>query len=226
MNNIKYRVDLNYIPQNQDFIKFIEPLGTGHFLVLHKKTDNYHYHGFFQTSLSTRTIRRNFKTFLNSTGNGAYSVGDKVPESDRYKSYCLFRSGHPIETIICTDDVEQLRKIHDEINSINHTEQKSLLKIEVILRKLKPLIKPNMSLRAILVIITDDFRKNNQILHKANITQLGYTLYAFSHDSSDSFVDALIGGDEGFQGIIQNEYRAISRTGPPIDVSETFVEPG
>ncbi len=226
MNNIKYRVDLQYIPQDKNIQKFIEPLGVNHFLVLHKKTDNYHYHGFFQTSLPTRTIRRNFKTFLNSTGNGAYSVGDKVPESDRYKSYCLFRSGHPIETIICTDDVEELRKIHDEATSTNQTQQQSLLKIEVILRKLKPLIKPKTSLRAILVIITDDFRKNNQILHKANITQLGYTLYAYSHDSSDSFVDALIGGDEGFQGIIQNEYRSISRIGPPSDVSSTFVEPG
>jgi len=206
---ITFRIDLECLPKGINVPDLIQDMkSTDQFLVLHKKLNNYHYHGYFKTTLSTRTIRRRLKDILNSPGNAGYSVSDKVPECDKYKAYCLFSKEDTTERIIVNEDLEKLRALHlKRVGTPNKTPNDS--KIENYLKKLKPQITPYMPIKEIISLIANSYMKDNMVLHKANITQMTYTLHAYSHKSTEVFAEGLISSDDGISNCHQADLRRV-----------------
>ena len=220
---VKFRVTLEFIKENIDVVQFFNQLGTGLFLVLHKKPGNYHYHGLLDITTTARTFREKIKEILcplTTVAHGglrSFSVGEKVDDVDRYKSYCMYRTGHPIDAIYVKEEIEDLGP--------EPKNDKKELKQEVDLRELLHLVKDEKTPKEITKMVLKFYKDNFRVIHITKIQQLVHTILMHINDDIEDLAEHILFTDDAlrlmhnktidkFDGRVHDGY-------PPPD----FVEP-
>lgn len=196
--NVKFRLTIEYLKKDIDLVHYLNQYGTGLFMVLHEKQDNYHYHGLLCLTVCIKTFRKHLNALLDPEvsipkGMRPVSLSDKVNDANAYKAYCLYRDGHPISNIVVNDDLQELKSLWTKLQN-KQNDKKSKLKLENDLQDIKQLIPPKSDVRAIVKIIAKYYLDNDRIVHVANCRQLAWTIYA--REDLDALVDHILSGDD------------------------------
>ncbi len=203
---LTFRIDFDRVKENVDVVQFLTHLGDELFLVLHQKPSNFHYHGYLISNVCPKTFRKRIREMLTSAGNGAYSVSDKCPQPDRFMSYCLFRGGHPIKKIHVNVDEDELKKIHMNSQKTNITKLKTELKLEKQLKVILEKYSGDTNIQNIVGFIIKHYKESGMVIHKANITQLSWTVYVHLTDDYQFLIRDILLQDDGLSNInaVQN----------------------
>lgn len=207
---VTFRLTSCYLKNNVDLVSHLGQYGTDLFLVLHEKPNQFHYHGLLDINTCPKTFRKHLNNCLCPEamkscpkGMRPVSVSDKIDDANRYKAYCCYRGGHPITNIVVSDDLQELKLIHD---SIVPKERKTVLKTETDLKYLRTLIPIGTDMKDIVKRIVQYYLDNDRVIHIANIRQLAWTLYARS--DSDALVNAIL-TEECLEPYKDDDYRNI-----------------
>lgn len=198
---LTFRIDFDRVKENIDVVQFLTHLGDELFLVLHQKPSNFHYHGYLISNVCPKTFRKKIREMLTSAGNGAYSVSDKCPEPDRFMSYCLFRPGHPIKKIHVNVDEDELKKIHNTVPKGNLTKLRTELKLEKLLKDIVNKYNGDTNVQNIVGFIIKFYKENGMVIHKANITQLAWSVYVHLTDDYQFLIRDILTADDGLANI-------------------------
>ncbi len=202
---LTFRIDFDRVKENVDVVQILNHLGDDLFLVLHKKPSNFHYHGYLISNVCAKTFRKRIQEMLTSAGNGAYSVSDKVPDPDRFMSYCMFRPGHPIGKIHVNVDEDELKKIHNSVPKSNSSQKGKELKLEKLLKDILNRYNGDTNVQNIVGFINKYFKENGMVIHKSNITQLALTVYVHLTDDYQFLIRDIIAADDCLSNINANQ---------------------
>ena len=207
MKGVTFRITVEYIKENTAVIEYFKKLGHNLFLVLHQKPNNYHYHGYLDIVTTTKTFRNKIKEMIDNTseipkGFKPFSVSDKIDDSDKYKAYCLYRAGHPIQNTYVHEDLDKLKEIHENACSKSN---KNLLKQEGDLKLILKMVQPDSKIKDILYFICKFYKDNGRVVHKTKMQQLAHSIKLHQTEDYDWLVNDLINTDDGLLAIKQIE---------------------
>lgn len=213
---VKFRLTIEYL-KNIDVVPFLNQYGTGLFLVLHEKPQNFHYHGLLDLTVCVKTFRKQLNSLLCEDamlkcpkGMRPISLSDKVNDENGYKAYCCYRTGHPITNVVVNDNLEELSNTYT--NSQKSISSKSCLKLESDLHEIQPLIPPGTGVRQITRVIIKYYHDKNRIIHIANIRQLVWSI--FSIENPNALIDHILSEENLWQyetrREIENRYKVLT----------------
>lgn len=196
MVQVIFRITHKYI-KVENIVEYLKTLGNNLFLVEHQKENNYHYHGYLDTFKCVKTYRTQLKELLNEVeipyGFRPITISEKVNDVDRYKSYCLYRPGHPIEPIYVEDDLEKLKEIHEGIKK-NPDKQRKELQQERELREVLEIAQQDglyKTTREIARIVVNYYKETGRVIHVAKMQQLIWTVKVHQGDE-ENLIDRLV----------------------------------
>lgn len=210
---VTFRISFEYIKENIDIPNYLTGLGKDLFLVSHEKPGNYHYHGLLDISTTVKTFRNKCKELLDPLveipkGFRPISISDKVSDANGYKSYCLYRSGHPIKHIVVDENLEELKKISEK--KIKPKDKPSKLKMETDLEDILESITEQQSrtIRSIVDVIVKHYMTNKRVIHIVDIQRLAWTVYTHTHGTKQLVEHIITDEKAGFHAIDDIDRRA------------------
>ena len=207
MREVQFRITTEYIKKNINLAETIGQLGDNLFLVSHQKPQNYHYHGYLQIHTTVKTFRSKLSDIIDHTikppkGMRILYIKENIDNVDKYKAYCLYRGGHPIESIVVNEDTEYLKSLHEE-NTKQSSEKPSLerLKLETDFDEIITEFNTDVEypIDEIIKIIGKFYKRKRRVLHFANMNRLAYTIHSHLTDDFGWLVDKLMWDDPQLQ---------------------------
>ena len=205
--DVVFRITLEYIKENVDVVEFLKQQGDSLFLVLHQKPDNYHYHGYLKINQCVKTFRSRIKELIDvqvtpPLGMRPFSVSDKTDNIDRYKAYCLYRSGHPISKTYVNEEVDKYEEIDKDVKS---KEIKKVLKQERELQDILQRVAVGSQIRDIVRCICEYYKETGRVVHLTKMTQLAHTVHMHITGDYEHLISHIITQDEGLRSIYTSQ---------------------